>query len=71
MARQRFAFILRLWQEAPARSADLRPQLRGSLQPIDSEDVYYFDSFSKIPEILRTVTQWQDVSGKNSNQEKE
>lgn len=67
MTRQRFAFILRLWQEAPTRGTDLHPQLRGSLQAIDSEELHYFASFDKIPKILRKITMWQEMP----NQEKE
>ena len=60
MTQQRFAFVLRLWREAPAIERDQKTRLRGSVRLIDSERVLYLGSFEELPEILRELTGWQD-----------
>ena len=62
MAQERYAFVIRLWNEAKKQPARQQPVvvLRGSLQAADSEEVYYFDSLDKIPELLKQVTGWEN-----------
>ncbi len=61
MTQERYAFVIRLWNEARKLPAKQQPvvELRGSLQVADSDEVYYFDSLEKIPELLRQVTGWE------------
>ncbi len=63
MPGQRFAFVLRLWIEADTRDTGAGRALRGSLQPADSEQVRYFNSFEGILEILHEITGWRDPPG--------
>lgn len=61
MPGQRFSFVLRLWTETVRSGLNSRPMPRGSLQLVDSDQVRYFSSLDKIPEILREITGWSDV----------
>ena len=70
MTRHQFAFVLRLWTESPAGGVDLQPQLRGSLQQIDAEEVHYFSSFDSLPELLRQVMNWQEIAAPKPPDEK-
>lgn len=62
MPQKRYAFVIRLWNEAREQSAKQPAPvlLRGSIQVAGSDEVYYFDSFDKIPELLRQVTGWEN-----------
>lgn len=62
MIRQRLVFVLRLWTESPATGADLRPQLRGSLQPVDAEQVYYFRSWDQMVDHVRGMLRWDETA---------
>ena len=61
MAQERFAFVIRLWNE-PGQAVDPSRQpvaVRGSIQSTHSEQIFYFDSFDKIPALLKEITGWQ------------
>ncbi|GIK43352.1 MAG: hypothetical protein BroJett011_71850 [Chloroflexota bacterium] len=60
MARQRFAFVLRLWLETEASEVKTGPMLRGSLELVEPKQVYYFSSFEQIIPILRNITGWEN-----------
>jgi len=49
MQQRRFSFVLRIWQEATST-------LRGSLQLVDSDQVYHFRSLDEVAAILHQVT---------------
>jgi hypothetical protein len=55
MVVNRFAFILRLWQEAPDPTAENESGMRGSLQMANSEDVFYFHSLEQVPGLLEKL----------------
>jgi hypothetical protein len=59
VARQRFAFVLRLWLETEASEVKTGPMLRGSLELVEPKQLYYFSSFDQILPILRTITGWE------------
>jgi hypothetical protein len=56
---QRFAFILRIWLEQAGSASDARPVLRGSLQRAGADEVRYFSSFDRVPELLQEITGWR------------
>ena len=58
MSSRRFAFILRVWNEAPAHGQEGPPEVRGSLRLANSEEVVYFRSVDELPHILRRMTGW-------------
>ena len=61
MAQERYAFVIRLWNE-PEQAADPARQpgeVRGSIHSTHSEQIFYFDSFDKIPALLKELTGWQ------------
>lgn len=60
MARQRFAFVLRLWLETEASEVKTGPMLRGSLELVEPKQLYYFSSFEQIIPILRNITGWEN-----------
>ena len=70
MTRHRFVFVLRLWTESPAGGVDRQPQLRGSLQQIDADEVLYFSSFDSLPELLKQVMNWQETAASEPPDEK-
>lgn len=61
MPQKRYAFVIRLWNEAREQPAKQQAPvvLRGSIQVAGSDEIYYFDSFDKIPELLKQVTGWE------------
>lgn len=56
---QRFAFVLRIWLEHNPHDREAPPVLRGSIQPVDAELVYYVSSLDEIPYRLRVLI-WPD-----------
>lgn len=61
MAPERYAFVIRLWNE-PEQAVDPSRQpveVRGSIHSTHSEEIFYFDSFDKIPALLKEITGWQ------------
>ncbi len=52
MPEVRYAFILRLWLKTESASL---PLIRGSLQPANSDQVYYFASLDELLSLLRYV----------------
>ncbi len=53
----RFAFVVRLWNEVDCQAG--RPlELRGSVQMVNDERVLYFHSLDQVPELLRQLTGW-------------
>lgn len=69
MARQRFAFVLRLWLETEASEVKTGPMLRGSLELVEPKQLYYFNSFDQILPILRNITGWEDRSASDQVRE--
>ncbi|NJN99218.1 MAG: hypothetical protein HC875_36555 [Anaerolineales bacterium] len=63
VAKQRFAFVLRLWLETEVSHATTGMVLRGSLELVEPKEVYYFSSFNQIPTLLQTITGWSNQSG--------
>jgi hypothetical protein len=63
VAKQRFAFVLRLWLETQVSHAPIGMVLRGSLEWVEPKEVYYFSSFDQIPALLQTITGWSNQSG--------
>lgn len=59
MEQERFAFIIRVWREPPVDLLDPSPQIRGSIQAVQSEQRRYFDSFASLPDLLAQLTHWQ------------
>ena len=58
MPPNRFAFVIRLWQEVDRQSS--RPsELRGSVQMANEERTLYFNDLEQIPELLRQLTGWE------------
>lgn len=58
MPPNRFAFVIRLWQEVDRQSS--RPsELRGSVQMVNEERTLYFNALEQIPELLRQLTGWE------------
>lgn len=56
--RRRVTFVLRLWMDEsqsipPDGGRDRPPILRGSLQPVDAEDVRHFASLEQLQELLQ------------------
>jgi hypothetical protein len=70
MAQKRYAFVIRLWNEAPEGPANRPIQMRGSLQLAHVDQLIYFDSIDKIPDLLRQLTGWEpdDVKDEQSIQ---
>lgn len=62
MVSNRFAFILRLWQEAPDQTAENESSLRGSLQMANSENVVYFHSLEQVPDLLEKLMGRSDTA---------
>jgi len=65
VAQERYAFVIRLWNE-PGQAVDPSRQpgeVRGSIHSTHSEQIFYFDSFDKIPELLKEITGWQSDEG--------
>ena len=62
MSQKRHAFVIRLWNEAREQPTKQQPVvvLRGSLQAGGSDKIYYFDSFDKIPDLLKQITEWEN-----------
>lgn len=63
MAKQRFAFVLRLWLETEVNHATTGRVLRGSLELVEPREVHYFNSLDQIPALLRAITGWSNQSG--------
>jgi hypothetical protein len=56
MPSDRFAFIVRVWLEENDTVPDSpSPQLRGSVQTVNADDVRYFTSFDDLPHLLREL----------------
>ncbi len=54
----RFAFVVRLWNEVD-RQAGRPLELRGSVQMVNDERVLYFHSLDQVPALLRQLTGWE------------
>lgn len=61
MEQERYAFIIRVWREPPVDVLDPSPQMRGSIQAVNSEKRLYFDSFARLPDLLAELTHWQNA----------
>lgn len=59
MEQERYAFIVRVWREPPVDLLDSSPQVRGSIQAVNSEQRLYFASFATLPDLLAQLTHWQ------------
>jgi hypothetical protein len=59
----RFAFVLRLWNEAASGRAKEQLAMRGSLQLSSSDEIVYFNSLGQLPGLLQEITGWMDASG--------
>ena len=66
MEQERFAFIIRVWREPPVDLLDPSPQIRGSIQAVQSEQRLYFDSFASLPALFAQLTQWSIALEKES-----
>ena len=66
MEQERFAFIIRVWREPPVDLLDPTPQIRGSIQAVQSEHRLYFDSFARLPALLAQLTPWPIAIEKES-----
>lgn len=62
MEQERYAFIIRVWREPPVDLLDPSPQVRGSIQAVNSEQRLYFDSFARLPDLLAQLTHWQTAN---------
>ena len=60
---QRFAFILRLWNEAQDGQPNSKPNMRGSLQIANAEHTIYFSALNQIPSILEELADWSGPDG--------
>ena len=67
MSSQRFVFVLKIWQESAGPGAGGRYTLRGSLQPVGSEQVYYLSSFDQLLDLLRQLTKLERGSQDESD----
>ncbi|MCP4427511.1 MAG: hypothetical protein GY803_23735 [Chloroflexi bacterium] len=63
MPPNRFAFVLRLWNETTRPGTNDPPEIRGSLQSSASDEVVYFNSLHQIPALLQELTGWSDTTG--------
>lgn len=68
MSKKRFAFVLRVWNEATPAQEDRSPEVRGSLQLANSDEIRYFHSLDEIPAILRNMTGWNHATRPNEGQ---
>lgn len=59
MASDRYAFIIRLWNEAAPSRQPGQVILRGFVQAIHSDEKHYFQSFEEVPRLLQEITGWE------------
>ncbi|MFQ5420753.1 MAG: hypothetical protein ACE5FD_13125 [Anaerolineae bacterium] len=68
MPGKRYAFVLRVWNEASSSPSPQPDQVRGSLQLADADRIFYFSSLAQIPHILQEITGWHDETAAANTQ---
>ncbi len=68
MPGRRYAFVLRVWNEAPTSTKPQPDEVRGSLQMADADRIFYFNSLAQIPLILQEITGWLDEPAAQNTQ---
>lgn len=61
MPEVRYAFILRLWLKTERTPL---PLIRGSLQPANSDQLYYFASLDELLALLQSLTEGYKASSR-------
>jgi hypothetical protein len=57
----RYSFILHIWFEGQAYPFGQQRSLRGSLQQVESDQLFYFVTLERLTQLLAHITGWQDA----------